>query len=255
VDAPDYGLDKDLINPDRDRLIPPLRDCCEFTLCEECDSIVLRMHHFDEVDIDEAGNSIYEGERFSKCKCLEMWVDFFCERAFSSLKGEEFFRELEKAGYRSRGQWQSVCEENDGNKGKVIPNIYYLSNTKCTFSNLEALLFYCGKNPSCKCYWPQSNEIACKISNTAYRSLVELIKKPTNLVLDEYVQEMPSLEGRSPDGAAAALVAHSFFYSQYHKTILKFIDAIDKNSVTGASSEISSIYSILDEIRPLFLRV
>ncbi len=156
----------------------------------------------------------------------------------------------------------AVYEDSDWTacKKQPVPFSYFNKFTKKYSQFFDHHLLYCQQNPNCICYWSYISKIACQISNIVYDDMHALFQ--TDSLSDLlYKESEPSLEDtQNWDMAKNELVLRtlqnyfvfSFFYSNYHTTIVDLCSHVDANSLTP-SQDLQKLYYTLSTIRPLFL--
>ncbi len=116
-----------------------------------------------------------------------------------------------------------------------MPSHYFDVQNGQFISFFEQHLKYSRENPGCLCYWPYRSMRACKISDSVYNAMSPQF---ANSILSN-------------------LFIHSFFYSQYREALFKLAEYEEVYDVDTRKTveTINSIYKVLDELCPEFLKL
>ncbi|MBS0585276.1 MAG: tetratricopeptide repeat protein [Verrucomicrobia bacterium] len=150
-------------------------------------------------------------------------------------------------------------------KKPAVPFCYFNKPTAKYSLFLKHHLKYLKENPSCKCYWPYISKIACAISDLVYDDMQLLFQETclSDLVnthsdwifVSEFsLKNWPKIEKENLLRALQNQFIFSFFYSNYHTSLIDLCTHVDANSPTS-SIELQKLYSLIASIRPLFLNL
>jgi|GEM_PF-2446811 len=218
-------------------LIPYLETPCAYLFCNECRTPVL--NSIGILNSDITGNNFAIDHR---CHC----------------SNRIFFITSKNYQYCPDNEWI-------GCNNLSIPFAYFNQFTATYSPFLKQHLQYCKQNAQCQCYWPYTSPTACQISNLVFNemhfmfqksSLAELIHKHSDwLMLDEFpLKDWPLLGNETLLRTLQNHFIFSFFYSNYHTSIINLCTYVDAHSLTPLP-ELQRLYSLLATIRPLFLNL
>ncbi len=168
---------------------------CDYAYCPNCSQTVIRgISYYEDEDEDEEGNDFYSYIYFPvyKCGCTGQWW----------LDVDEL--------------WNEECDIYEGWQFCYAPTIYhgYFDwHHQTYFHHSQNFLLYQKENPSCSCYWPQSDSCAKEVSDYAYTKLTQAFE--TSNLDTARSTFTPYLSERSLHGFLSGLLTHTFFYSQY----------------------------------------
>lgn len=148
-------------------------------------------------------------------------------------------------GYKVKGS--SPC------KKKTIYAAYFHVDYLRYFFLFREFLFYNEKNPSCRCFWPESTLQAAEINNYAYSLFYKLMETTNLRLLEDQPKEQEKFLGTNffgtthftTSGLATLFVCHSFLFSDYIR-ICEDLDSYCKNKYK--ESEYHKISIQLEEI-------
>ena len=209
-------------------------DCCK---CPTCGGITLVMNNELNFPTGEEGDDAFPYEEILKCH---------------------------QNNIRSRMEY---CENLSDNCEKTCWDGAYFRKWNHKYLNFfKHFLMYCAENTNCTCYWPELSRKAVIINNTVYKLLKELAanKLLDSSYSDDWVAQeigFDYFKGRilkdnyfpNDHGMAGSLTTYTFFYSQYHKTLLSVASFIDFNEILGNSRALDKIYLTLENIGSEFL--
>ena len=235
-------VDKELIDRVRhlSHLIPQRRQGnkrrCDYAYCPNCSQTVIRgVSYYEDDDDDDDGNDVYSYIYFPvyKCGCTGQW-----------------WLDLDDL-------WNEECDIYDGWQFCNAPTIYhgYFDwHHQTYFRHLQNFLLYEKENPSCSCYWPQSDSSAKEISDFAYTKLKQAFED-SNLEVARSTFT-PYLTKRSLHGFLSGLLTHTFFYSQYRDILLD----LDQHSLKELSANNyllihNQLIDVEDSIQRPFLKL
>jgi tetratricopeptide (TPR) repeat protein len=177
--------------------IPKNHRTCDYAHCNKCGDTVLRcLSSFETDDEDEDGYPIYINSVLYKCSCCgEEWLDLQThDQTVSEICCNWIY-----------------CGE---------PSIYskYMDwHHQTYFNHIESFLYYCKRNPTCSCYWPQVSKKACEISDAVYDALYPAARE------FEYECKLKPINNylacRSYHGLLSGLFSNAFFYSNYREIL------------------------------------
>lgn len=173
---------------------------CDYAYCPNCAQTVIRgvscYEDEDEYD-DENDICYYIYFPVYKCGCTgKWWLDL---------------DDLEDEDNDIYEGWQ-FCH------APTIYHGYFDWHHQTYVQHLQNFLLYEKENPSCSCYWPQSDSNAKEVSDFAYTKLKQVFEASN---LDTaWSTFTPYITERSLHGFLSGLLTHTFFYSQYRDILL-----------------------------------
>jgi tetratricopeptide (TPR) repeat protein len=205
-------------------LISSSRKQCDFRICQNCHDPVIR-GTFDEESDDEESKGVV----FYRCTCSQEWC-----------------KPKDQKEYWVQCPYQAV------------PSIYFDIRLKQFLTFFKNYLQYRKENPDCRCYCPFNNRTASKISNfifdegiylLGFLSLSHLIENKCDL------PEFPFIKNSTEFGAILSLFGNAFFYSQYRQVLLYLGQYVESHEISTneVCDALDQIYSILEQLHPLFL--
>ncbi len=230
-------VDHDRLNAYGDMilLLPSGEKHCSFTFCKECKRPVKKS--LGVFSSEDNGDDI---KMQHACECAHVAVP------------------LDSKKYQA-------YEDNDWKacKHSTLPFAYFnhFTSTYCKFFYQH--LCYLKENNTCTCYLPYTSQLACQISNAIYDEMHSLFE--TSCLSDlsykksesSYIDELEDGDKVKDEFLLRTLQNYfifSFFYSNYHATIVDLCTYIDTNSLTS-SSDLQRLYSLLSVIRPKFINL
>lgn len=180
----------------------------------------------------------------------------------------EAFDELVKCHKQSAKGWGQYCKkDNDHCQNECWNGGYFRRWNHEYIHFFNHFLQYCSENRKCHCYWPENDSEAASVNNKVYELFknladAELISADFSSYWNANSIEFNTKEKFFADdyypnshGMASSLATYTFFYSQYHQTLLAVAGFIDANSVKGNPKAIDRIYNTLERIRLNFTNI
>lgn len=262
-------IEKDLIQRlSNAALIPSNNKICSFLYCANCHKPVISKC-LVYYDLKKSNDTV---GIFNKCDCLQHWYnkDIY-EKDDDYYLGYRYNIEEEDNNDDDYVNYNIDTYTEPHDDGEVIdfikknwiqcsnksfPHEYFDYLPKQFFPFLEQLLMYSQENPDCLCFWPYRTKLACEISDIVYEKMKRTISNSFINQLNK-TGRFSNLKNISGYGVLLCLFTHTFFYTQYQKTLLSLIEAIESsnNDDPEISETINILYDVMDSIRPLFIEL